>query len=182
MGNSRKCKLGEKLVNGECIKVCTPKNTHDQCLRGAAIHNPKKFSITYFDPETDEGEEKTWNFSSWKEAEKWRKNLSETWDTPEDKISIKTGVVKNTKDQCLKDSNTPDLYLTMSTGRAQQTGQYGRTYGVIFQGQSMMATTLDKDKALIVLNEIAKESGRKQSQMMWDGDKGTFIWMSESPV
>lgn len=31
---SRKCKSGEKLVNGECIKICVVKNPNDQCLQG----------------------------------------------------------------------------------------------------------------------------------------------------
>lgn len=31
---AKKCKSGEKLINGECIKVCTVKNPNNQCLEG----------------------------------------------------------------------------------------------------------------------------------------------------
>jgi hypothetical protein len=37
-----KCKPGEKLVNGECIKVCTFKNPDNQCLKGIKHSKSKR--------------------------------------------------------------------------------------------------------------------------------------------
>lgn len=51
--------------------------------------NPPRYSITYFDPEDEEGErDKTWYFDDLEKAKAWREELSVFWDTPEKDIKI----------------------------------------------------------------------------------------------
>ncbi|MFA5217021.1 DUF2958 domain-containing protein [Sulfuricurvum sp.] len=47
-----------------------------------------KYSITYFDPETDEGQEKTWTFNTIHEAKEFQKDLASFWRTAKSKIPI----------------------------------------------------------------------------------------------
>ena len=46
------------------------------------------YKITFFNPDSEEGEEKTWMFETLKEAEEWRKTLSEFWEITEYEIQI----------------------------------------------------------------------------------------------
>ena len=77
-------------------------------------------------------------------------------------------------------SEHPVLFLTASTGMAQQGGGAGRVYGVIYQGDSLMATTLSKEQAMGVLNKTATQLGIKRPSLMWDGDKSKFVPMTET--
>jgi len=51
------------------------------------LGNPK-YEITYFDPESKEGKEKTWTFDDIKKAEEWRDELSVTWRVTPSAIRI----------------------------------------------------------------------------------------------
>ena len=46
------------------------------------------YKITFFNPDSEEGEEKTWMFETLRAAYEWRKILSEFWEITENEILI----------------------------------------------------------------------------------------------
>ena len=76
----------------------------------------------------------------------------------------------------IKESVEPDHYITISTGLAQQEGKVGKTYGIIYKGSSLMATTTDKERALKVWKKYFKDEEPKY----WNGDKSKFQNFEES--
>ena len=70
-----------------------------------------------------------------------------------------------------KNSLNTDSYMTVHTGMAQQGGEQGRVYGVMYRGTPVMATTIDKQRALKVWK---KHFGEKRP-VYWDGDIQQFV-------
>jgi len=68
----------------------------------------------------------------------------------------------------------PRLYLLVATDKAQQGGGYGRAWTVMYDGQPVMATTLDEERAKKVLKEASERSGIPSAQSIYDADIGKF--------
>jgi hypothetical protein len=107
-------------------------------------NSSKKYSITYFDPTTPKGDENTWYFDSYEDAEAFQEHLSEMWRTPKKEIQIDD----------LKDNPASDHSKKMAKKIAKSERNKGRRarvmpvaggrYGVFIDGKRELRVRIPK--------------------------------------